>query len=55
MINYAWGAIYHNQVGTHEFIDFCRQVNAEPFTVEIKNNSITLLPATVAVVEIEFN
>ncbi|MBQ8357727.1 MAG: hypothetical protein IJX39_07975 [Clostridia bacterium] len=33
MINHAWSGIYHNRVGTHEFIDFCRQVNAEPFLV----------------------
>lgn len=33
MINYAWSGIYHNQVGTHEFIDFCRRVNAEPMLV----------------------
>ncbi len=33
MINYAWSGIYHNQVGTHEFIDFCRRINAEPMIV----------------------
>lgn len=33
MINYHWGGIYHNQVGTHEVIDFCRQVGAEPLLV----------------------
>ena len=33
MINYMWGGIYANQVGTHEIMDFCRRVNAEPFLV----------------------
>ena len=33
IINYMWGGIYANQVGTHEFIDFCRRVDAEPFLV----------------------
>lgn len=33
MINYAWSGIYHNRVGTHEFLDFCRRVNAEPLIV----------------------
>ena len=28
--NLCWDGIETNQVGTHEFIDFCRQVNAEP-------------------------
>jgi alpha-L-arabinofuranosidase len=30
MINMCWGGIETNQVGTHEFMDFCRQVDAEP-------------------------
>jgi len=30
MINLLWGGIESNQVGTHEFVDFCRQVGAEP-------------------------
>ncbi len=30
MVNILWGGIYNNQVGTHEFIDFCHQVGAEP-------------------------
>jgi len=30
MHNLLWGGIETNQVGTHEFIDFCRQVGAEP-------------------------
>jgi alpha-L-arabinofuranosidase len=30
MINLLWGGIEPNQVGTHEFVDFCRQVGAEP-------------------------
>ena len=31
MLNLHWGGIETNQVGTHEFVDFCRQVGAEPF------------------------
>lgn len=30
MYNLLWGGIYNNQVGTHELIDFCRQIGAEP-------------------------
>ncbi len=30
MFNLLWGGMYNNQVGTHEFIDFCRQVGADP-------------------------
>jgi len=30
MINIAWGGIESNQIGTGEFVDFCRQVGAEP-------------------------
>ena len=33
MINYCWGGLYANQVGTHEIIDFCRKVDAEPLLV----------------------
>ena len=33
MVNYLWGGIYSNHVGTHEVIDFCRKVNAEPLLV----------------------
>ncbi len=33
MMNYCWGGIYSNMVGTHEFVDFCRKVNAEPLMV----------------------
>ena len=33
MINHCWGGIYHNLVGTHEVIDFCRKVDAEPLIV----------------------
>ena len=29
MINLLWGGIESNQVGTHEFVDFCRQVGAD--------------------------
>ncbi|HLV37716.1 MAG TPA: alpha-L-arabinofuranosidase C-terminal domain-containing protein [Spirillospora sp.] len=30
MINYLWGGIESNQIGIHEILDLCRQVNAEP-------------------------
>jgi alpha-N-arabinofuranosidase len=30
MFNFCWGGWESNQVGTHEFVDFCRQVGAEP-------------------------
>ena len=30
MINMCWGGIDTNQIGTVEFVDFCRQVDAEP-------------------------
>ena len=30
MYNLSWGGKETNRVGTHEFIDFCRRVNAEP-------------------------
>ena len=30
MRNYAWGGKETNRVGTHEFVDYCRRVNAEP-------------------------
>jgi alpha-L-arabinofuranosidase len=30
MINLMWGGMESNQVGTAEFVDFCRQVHAEP-------------------------
>jgi len=30
MYNYHWGGKETNRVGTHEFIDFCRRVGAEP-------------------------
>src|SRR6185503_18668449 len=29
--NYVWGGKETNRVGTHEFVDFCRRVKAEPF------------------------
>jgi alpha-N-arabinofuranosidase len=29
--NLLWGGIESNQIGTHEFVDFCRRVKAEPF------------------------
>jgi alpha-L-arabinofuranosidase len=29
--NYVWGGKETNRVGTHEFVDFCRRVGAEPF------------------------
>jgi len=33
MLNHCWGGKYFNQVGTHEFLDFCARVNAEPLIV----------------------
>jgi alpha-N-arabinofuranosidase len=30
MVNLAWGGVESNQVGTGEFVDFCRAVGAEP-------------------------
>jgi len=30
MLNLHWGGIESNQVGTHEFVELCRQVGAEP-------------------------
>jgi hypothetical protein len=33
MLNQLWGGIYNNQVGTHEFVDFCRRVGADPLIV----------------------
>ena len=31
MRNYFWGGKETHRVGTHEFVDFCRRVGAEPF------------------------
>ena len=31
MRNYFWGGKETNRAGTHEFVDFCRRVGAEPF------------------------
>jgi len=30
MLNLRWGGIESNQMGTHEFVDLCRRVGAEP-------------------------
>ena len=30
MLNSIWGGIESNQIGTHEFLDFCRQTGADP-------------------------
>ena len=30
MLNLLWGGIESNQIGTAEFVDFCRQVQADP-------------------------
>lgn len=30
MYNQLWGGIYNNQVGTHEFLEFCEEVGADP-------------------------
>jgi alpha-N-arabinofuranosidase len=31
MVNLLWGGMESNHVGTHEFVDFCRRVGAQPF------------------------
>jgi alpha-L-arabinofuranosidase len=31
MRNYVWGGVETHRVGTHEFVDLCRRVGAEPF------------------------
>ena len=33
MLNQLWGGIYNHQVGTHEFVDFCRRVGADALLV----------------------
>ncbi|MFQ5806052.1 MAG: alpha-L-arabinofuranosidase [Phycisphaerae bacterium] len=33
LMNLCWEGVETNQVGTHEFIDFCRQVKADPLMV----------------------
>jgi hypothetical protein len=33
MLNLLWGGVYSNQVGTGEFVDFCRAVGADPLIV----------------------
>jgi len=33
MLNQLWGGIYNIQVGTHEFVDLCRRVGADPLLV----------------------
>jgi alpha-L-arabinofuranosidase len=30
MLNLLWGGVETNEVGTHEFVDFCRRVGADP-------------------------
>lgn len=30
MLNQLWGGLYNNQVGTREFVEFCRRVGADP-------------------------
>jgi len=30
MLNLCWGGVETNQIGTHEFVDFCHRVGAEP-------------------------
>ena len=30
MLNLNWGGVETNQIGTAEFVDFCRRVNTEP-------------------------
>ena len=42
MINYAWSGLYSNQVGTHEIVDFCRRVGAEPLlTVNMESEGLS--------------
>jgi alpha-L-arabinofuranosidase len=37
--NYVWGGKETHRVGTHEFVDFCRRVNAEPmYCVNFKSD-----------------
>ncbi|MBR2371185.1 MAG: hypothetical protein IKA82_04115 [Clostridia bacterium] len=33
MVNYCWNGMFNNQVGTHEFLDFCKRVGADPLLV----------------------
>jgi len=33
MLNLCWDGLFSNQVGTKEFVDFCRQIEAEPLIV----------------------
>jgi hypothetical protein len=33
LMNLCWCGVETNQVGTHEFVDFCRRVNADPLIV----------------------
>lgn len=33
MRNHRWGGMFYNQVGTHEVVDFCRQIGADPLLV----------------------
>jgi len=33
IVNLLWGGIYNNQVGTGEFVDFCRAIGADPLIV----------------------
>ncbi|MBN1444450.1 MAG: twin-arginine translocation signal domain-containing protein, partial [Planctomycetes bacterium] len=33
MFNLLWGGIYNNQVGTGEFVEFCRRTGADPLIV----------------------
>lgn len=41
MINHCWSGIYHNQIGTHEVVDFCRKVEAEPlFVVNMESEGL---------------
>ncbi|HPP75541.1 MAG TPA: alpha-L-arabinofuranosidase C-terminal domain-containing protein [Armatimonadota bacterium] len=30
MVNLCWGGVETNQIGTHEFLDFCKRVGADP-------------------------
>ena len=49
MCNQMWGGMDSNQVGTHEFVDFCRRVGAEPFfCVNFESDGLTGLGAPAA-------
>jgi alpha-L-arabinofuranosidase len=53
MINFCWGGMESNQVGTAEFVDFARQAGAEPlvcvnFESDGRRSFISLAPKRAA-------